>query len=78
MIDLETRLLEIMDWDEDAVTKLYDDAVIFLQSCKHRDRSQLERDLISYLKKNTTEEAARLVLSILDQNIRHQMRIIEE
>lgn len=78
MIDIETRLLEIMDWDEDAVTELYDDAVIFLQGCKHNDRAHLERDLVAHLRKNTTEEAAKLVLSILDQNIRHQMRIIEE
>jgi hypothetical protein len=78
MIEIETRLLEIMDWDEEAVTKLYDDAVVFLQGCKHTDRSRLERDLVAYLRKRTTDEAARLVLSILDQNIRHQMRIIEE
>ena len=78
MIDIETRLLEIMDWDEEEVTKLYDDAVVFLQGCKHADRSRLEIELVAYLRKRTTDEAARLVLSILDQNIRHQMRIIEE
>lgn len=78
MIDIETRLLEIMDWDEDAVTKLYDTAVVFLQTCSYNDRSRLEKELVAHLRKSTTDEAARLILSVLDQNIRHQMRIIEE
>lgn len=78
MIDLETRLLEILDWDEEKLSLVYDRAAKFLQNCRLSDKSTIERMLVNDLKKHISEEGARIVFSILDQNIRREMRIIEE
>jgi hypothetical protein len=78
VIDLETRLLEILDWDEEKLSLVYDRAAKFLQSCRLSDKSTIERMLVNDLKKHISEEGARIVFSILDQNIRREMRIIEE
>lgn len=78
MIDLETRLLEILDWDEDRVQKLYERAAKFLNNCNLSDRGSVERMLIHHLRGTVTEEGARIVFQVLDQNIRREMRIIEE
>jgi hypothetical protein len=78
MIDLETRLLEILDWDEQKLDRIYERSAKFLARQKASDRFQIESALVEYLKPKISEEAARLVFRILDQNIRKQMRIIEE
>lgn len=78
MIDLETRLLEILDWDEERLSQVYDKSAKLLQSCNLSDKSSIERMLILNLKNQISEEGARIVFSILDQNIRKEMRIIEE
>ena len=78
MIDLETRLLEILDWDEERLSQVYDKSAKLLQSCNLSDKSSIERMLILNLKNQISEEGARIVFSILDQNIRREMRIIEE
>jgi hypothetical protein len=78
VIDLETRLLEILDWDEEKLSLVYDRAAKFLQNCRLSDKSTIERMLVNDLKKHISEEGARIVFSILDQNIRREMRIIEE
>lgn len=78
MIDLETRLLEIHDWDEEQLELLYERAAKFLSRCRIEDRASVEKMLIDHLRGITTEEGASLTFKILDQNIRKEMRIIEE
>ena len=78
MIDSETRLLEILDWDEERLERVYERAARFLSSQRTNDRGSIERLLVNHLRSKISEEGAKLVFSILDQNIRRQMRIIEE
>jgi hypothetical protein len=78
MIDLETRLLEILDWDEERLSKIYDRAAKFLNQCQLSDKATIERMLVLNLRNHISEEGARIVFSILDQHIRKEMRIIEE
>ena len=78
MIDTETRLLEILDWDEERLEKVSERAAKFLETQKLRDVGSIERLLILHLRNNISEEGARLIFKILDQNIRKEMRIIEE
>jgi hypothetical protein len=78
MIDLETRLLEILDWDERKLGILYERSAKFLAKCTTLDKRQLEHALVEHLKSKVSEEGAILVFKILDQNIRREMRIIEE
>ena len=78
MLDSETRLLEILDWDEERLEKLYEKAAKFLKSQRLNDVGSIERLMILHLKSSISEEGARLVSRILDQNIRKEMRRIEE
>ncbi len=78
MIDLETRLLEILDWDESRLERVYEKAAKFVSSQKTNDMRSLEALLVSHLKSSITEEGAKIIFRILDQNIRREMRIIEE
>jgi hypothetical protein len=78
MIDLETRLLEILDWDEERLERIYQKAAKFLASQKTNDMRSLEALLISHLRTSISEEGSRIIFRILDQNIRREMRIIEE
>jgi hypothetical protein len=78
VIDLETRLLEMLDWDEQRLEKVYERAARFIEKQKISDKGTLERALVEHLRTKIPEEGARLIFSILDQNIRRQMRIIEE
>jgi hypothetical protein len=78
MIDSETRLLEILDWDEERLEMIYERAARFLSTQRTSDRGAVERMLVSHLRGKISEEGAKLVFVILDQNIRRQMRIIEE
>lgn len=78
MIDLETRLLEILDWDEDHQLVVYERAAKFLSGCNLKDKGSIEKALVQHFRGDISEEAARIVFQILDQNIRREMRIIEE
>ncbi len=78
MIDLETRLLEILDWNEEKLESVYHRSAKFLENCKLADKAQIERALVEHLRRHISEEGAKLMFSILDQNIRREMRIIEE
>jgi len=78
MIDLETRLVEILDWDESRLERVYEKAAKFVSSQKTNDMRSLEALLVSHLKSSITEEGAKIIFRILDQNIRREMRIIEE
>lgn len=78
MIEIETRLLELLDWDEDALESLYDKASRFLLTCKTSSKKEIEKELVTFLENSITEEGAKLVFSVLDQNIRLEMRVIEE
>jgi hypothetical protein len=78
VIDIETRLLEILDWDESRLERVYEKAAKFLENQKTNDVGSLERLLVSHLRSSITEEGARLIFRVLDQNIRKEMRIIEE
>jgi hypothetical protein len=78
MINLETRLLEILDWDEQRLESLYERSAKFLERQRSGDKGQIERALVEHLKSKVSEEGAKIVFQVLDQNIRRQMRIIEE
>lgn len=78
MIDLETRLLEILDWDEDELTRIYEKSAAFINEAKFKDTSSLRKMLKEHLVDDISEEGAGLILLIIDQNIRKESRIIEE
>lgn len=78
MIEIETRLLELLDWDEEVLESLYDKASRFLLTCKTSSKREIEERLITFLENSITEEGAKLIFSVLDQNIRLEMRVIEE
>jgi hypothetical protein len=78
MIELETRLLEILDWDESRAEQLYAAAAAFVSTTRFYDIGSLERETVKHLRHLAPEEACRIVFKILDQNIRAEMRVIEE
>ena len=78
MLDTETRLLEILDWDESRLERVYEKAARVLESQRSSNAKSIERLLISHLRNSISEEGAKLVFRVLDQNIRKEMRIIEE
>ena len=78
MIDIETRLLEMLDWDESELERLYDKASVFLESCQLFDTGSIASALTEHLYDDISEEGSSLIFLILDQNIRKEMRIIEE
>ena len=42
MIDLETRLLEILDWDEENLQKIYEKVENVLKECDYNNRKEAE------------------------------------
>jgi hypothetical protein len=78
MIELETRLLEILDWDEERAERLYAAAAAFVSNSRFYDIGTVERETIRHLRAFEPEEACRIVFQILDHNIRSEMRVIEE
>jgi hypothetical protein len=78
MIELETRLLEILDWDEERAERLYAAAAAFVSNSRFYDVGTLERETVKHLRGLEPEEACRIVFQILDYNVRSEMRVIEE
>ncbi len=78
MIELETRLLEILDWDEERAEQLYAAAAAFVSTNKFHDMRTLERAMIQHLRYLAPDEACKIVFQILDQSMRVEMRTIEE
>lgn len=78
MIDLETRLLEILEWDEEKMEEIFLTSANLINESRFFDISSLRKLLNDRLIPDIGEEAAALVFGIMDQNIRKQMRIIEE
>jgi hypothetical protein len=78
MIDIETSLLEMLDWDEVELERLYDKASVFLESCKLFDTGSISNALTEHLHDDIGEDGSNLIFLILDQHIRKEMRIIEE
>jgi hypothetical protein len=78
MIQLETRLLEILDWDESRAEQLYAAAAAFVSNSRFYDIGTLRRETVKYLSSLEPEEACSIVFQILDYNIRSEMRVIEE
>jgi len=78
MIDIETRLLEILDWDESEMERIYEKVAAFLASNQLKDRESLLKSLSDHLRDDLDQEGLKLVFSIIDQNIRKEARIIEE
>jgi hypothetical protein len=78
MIDLETRLLEILEWDEEKMEEIFLTSANLINESRFFDISSLRKLLNDHLIPDIGEEAAALVFGIMDQNIRKQMRIIEE
>ena len=78
MIDIETSLLEMLDWDEVELERLYDKASVFLESCTLFDTGSISNALTEHLHDDIGEDWSNLIFLILDQHIRKEMRIIEE
>jgi hypothetical protein len=78
MIEIETSLLEMLDWDEDELERLYDKAADFLEKCTLFETGSICSALAGHLHDDIGEEGSNLIFFILDQNIRKEMRIIEE
>lgn len=75
MIELETRLLELIDWDEELLDLVYQRTSNLINSSKHKTRAQLEIDLYKDLQYLIPDEGIKLVISILDQLIRKEERV---
>ena len=78
MIDIETALLEMLDWDEVELNRLYSKAGDFLETCTLFDTGSIGSALIAHLHDDIGEDGSNLIFLILDQHIRKEMRIIEE
>lgn len=78
MIEIETRLLEILDWDEDELERVYQKAAAYFASCQTGGTVPTSASLREFLADDIDDEGSSLIFLILDQNIRNIMRIIEE
>ena len=78
MIEIETRLLELLDWEEEELERIYLKAAEHLATCKSTDRRAVEESLRDHMQEDLSDEGSSLIFLILDQNIRKEMRIIEE
>lgn len=78
MIDIETRLLEMLDWDEEELERLYEKSASFINDAKFSDPQALRKALVKHLDGEISEEGAGLIFLIIDQHIRKTARIIEE
>lgn len=78
----ETELLESLDWDEEAVERVFALAAAFISENNFSRREELESRLSEHLREqcddSVPDEAINLLIKILNENIHREMRIIEE
>ena len=75
MIDLETSLLELLDWDEELLELVYQRVSSIISDREYKTRQQVELQIKQDLEGLIPEDGIKIVISILDQLIRKEERI---
>ena len=77
MIDLETRLLELLDWDEEQLKLVYEKTRNVLSKCDYNNRNQVEKAISSELENLLTDEGVEIIKKMISQLIRKEEMIAE-
>ena len=77
MIDLETRLLELLDWDEEQLKLVYEKTRNVLSECDYNNRNQVEKAISSELENLLTDEGVEIIKKMISQLIRKEEMIAE-
>lgn len=75
MIDLETSLFELLDWDEELLELVYQRVSSIISDREYKTRQQVELQIKQDLEGLIPEDGIKIVISILDQLIRKEERI---
>ena len=75
MIDLETSLLELLDWDEELLELVYQRVSSIISDREYKTRQQVELQIKQDLEGLIPEDGIKIVISILNQLIRKEERI---
>jgi hypothetical protein len=77
LIDLETRLLELLDWDEEQLKLVYEKTRNVLSECDYNNRNQVEKAISSELENLLTDEGVEIIKKMISQLIRKEEMIAE-
>lgn len=77
MIDLETRLLELLDWDEEQLQLVYEKTRNVLKKCDYNNRNQVEKAISSELENLLSDEGVEIIKKMISQLIRKEEMIAE-
>lgn len=77
MIDLETRLLELLDWDEEQLQLVYEKTRNVLNKCDYNNRNQVEKAISSELENLLPDEGVEIIKKMISQLIRKEEMIAE-
>ena len=72
MIDLETRLLELLDWDEEQLQLVYEKTRNVLNKCDYNNRNQVEKAISLELKDLLSNEGIEIIGKMISQLIRKE------
>jgi len=75
LIDLETSLLELLDWDEELLELAYQRISDIISDGEYKKRQQIELQSKKDLEGLIPENGIKIVISILDQLIRKEERV---
>jgi len=75
LIDLETSLFELLDWDEELLELVYQRVSSIISDREYKTRQQVELQIKQDLEGLIPEDGIKIVISILDQLIRKEERI---
>ena len=65
MIDLETRLLEILDWDEENLQKIYEKVENVLKECDYNNRKEAEEAISLELEDHLSNEGISIIKKMI-------------
>ena len=77
MIDLETRLLEILDWDEENLQKIYEKVENVLKEYDYNNRKEAEEAISLELEDHLSNEGISIIKKMIGQLIRKEEMIAE-
>jgi hypothetical protein len=77
LIDLETRLLELLDWDEEQLQLVYEKTRNVLNKCDYNNRNQVEKAISSELENLLSDEGVEIIKKMISQLIRKEEMIAE-
>jgi len=77
LIDLETRLLELLDWDEEQLKLVYEKTRNVLNKCDYNNRNQVEKAISSELENLLPDEGVEIIKKMISQLIRKEEMIAE-